>query len=466
LLSWEADVEIHALRAQGWTISAIARHVNADRKTVRAYLDGTRVPGVRQRNVPDEFAPFVEYCRVRLADDPHLWAVTLYDEVGELGYPGGYSTFTRAVRELKLRPHCEPCAAAKGRDHAIIAHPAGEETQWDWLELPDPPAGWDVGTQAHLLVGALSHSGKWRGVLADAEDLPHLVEAIDAVVRRLGGLTRRWRFDRMATVCSPTSGRLTASFAAVAKYYAVAVDVCPPRHGNRKGVVEKANHSAAQRWWRTLPDGISVQAAQSGLDKRAALMDERRRTRDGVKVSVAELAAGERLRPPPPAPYPAELEVVRVVTAQALVSLRGNQYSVPPGMSGTRVLVRHRLGADHIQIATAGGAVVAEHRRAPDGAGSVIRDTHHVIALETAVLKAFSDGRPCKHKTRRPPSDAAQAEAARLRGMPEDDPAARVVIDLAAYAAVAARLNQATPSTADGDANSKRDKKSHDKERA
>jgi hypothetical protein len=35
LLSWEVDVEIYALRAQGWTISAIARHVGADRKTVR-----------------------------------------------------------------------------------------------------------------------------------------------------------------------------------------------------------------------------------------------------------------------------------------------------------------------------------------------------------------------------------------------------------------------------------------------
>jgi transposase len=449
LLSWEADVEIHALRAQGWTISAIARHVGADRKTVRAYLSGVRTPGVRARGTPDEFARFVEYCRLRLADDPHLWAATLYEELAELGYPGGYSTFTRALRHRRLRPHCEPCAAATGRDHAIIEHPPGEETQWDWLELPDPPAGWGAGGQAHLLVGALAHSGRWRGVLADAEDFPHLVEALDAVVRRLGGLTRRWRFDRMATVCSPSSGRLTAAFAAVAKYYTVAVDICPSRHGNRKGVVEKANHAAAQRWWRTLPDTVSVADAQASLDRRAAALDGRRRSRDGQQLTVAELAAGERLRPAPAMPYPAQLDVVRVVSAQALVSFRGNQYSVPPGMSGSRMLVRHRLGADTLTIATAGGAVVAEHRRAPDGAGATVRAEHHVIALETAVLKAFSDGKPCKHKTRRPPSDAAQAEAARLRGLPDADPAARVVIDLAHYAAVAARLNQTTQSTVD-----------------
>jgi hypothetical protein len=77
------------------------------------------------------------------------------------------------------------------------------------VELPDPPVSWNAGPHAHLLVGALSHSGLWRGVLAEAEDLPHLVEAIDAVVARLGGVTRRWRFDRMSTVCTP-SGRLNA----------------------------------------------------------------------------------------------------------------------------------------------------------------------------------------------------------------------------------------------------------------
>jgi transposase len=31
----------------------------------------------------------------------------------------------------------------------------------------------------------------------------HLVDGLDRVARRLGGLTRRWRFDRMATFCQP-----------------------------------------------------------------------------------------------------------------------------------------------------------------------------------------------------------------------------------------------------------------------
>lgn len=164
-------------------------------------------------------------------------------------------------------PHCEPCQASAGRDAAIIAHPPGEETQFDWLELPGPPPAWGPGSHAHLLVGAVSASGRWRGVLAEAEDFAHLAEALDQVARRLGGLTRRWRFDRMATVCDPGSGRLAGTFAGLAKYYEVGADICPSRHGNRKGVVEKANHSAAQRWWRTLPDDATWAAAQAGVTR-------------------------------------------------------------------------------------------------------------------------------------------------------------------------------------------------------
>jgi hypothetical protein len=54
----------------------------------------------------------------------------------------------------------------------VIDHPAGEETQWDWVELPGPPASWGWGRHAHLLVGALSHSGGWRRALAESEEQP------------------------------------------------------------------------------------------------------------------------------------------------------------------------------------------------------------------------------------------------------------------------------------------------------
>ena len=119
-------------------------------------------------------------------------------------------------------------------------------------------------------------------------DQPHVIDGLDRVARQLGGLTRVWRFDRMATVCHPATGRVTASFAAVAKHYGVSVAICPPRHGNRKGVVEKANHTAAQRWWRTLGDDVTVEAAQASLDRFCVdRFDQRTRVIGGTRATVA-----------------------------------------------------------------------------------------------------------------------------------------------------------------------------------
>jgi transposase len=66
MLTREEDIDAHALRRRGWTISAIARHLGRDRKTVRGYLAGRRAPGVRAGSGSDWFAPFAEYCAARL----------------------------------------------------------------------------------------------------------------------------------------------------------------------------------------------------------------------------------------------------------------------------------------------------------------------------------------------------------------------------------------------------------------
>lgn len=91
MLTREDDVDAPALHARGWTISAIARHLGHDRKTIRAYLAGGRVAGERARSGDGAFDPFVAYVTERLREDPHLWAMTLFDELTALRVqPGGH----------------------------------------------------------------------------------------------------------------------------------------------------------------------------------------------------------------------------------------------------------------------------------------------------------------------------------------------------------------------------------------
>ena len=424
MFTQEEDVEAHALRKRGWSVSAIARHLGRDRKTIRGYLSGVRSPGERRRAGPDLFAPFEPYVRERLVEDPHVWATALYDELVGLGFDRSYQVLTRELRRRELRPRCEACAGVGGRATIEIAHPAGEEIQWDWLELPEPP--W--ANEAHLLVGTLSHSGKCRAVFCESEDQTHLVWAIDAVLRRLGGTASRWRFDRVATVCDPGSGRLRASFASVARYYGVAVDICPARRANRKGVVESANHFITQRFWRTT-QFADMADAQAKLDRFLDTTGDERR-RDGV--SVGEAALAERLTGLPVAPYPATVKVTRRVGASALISYLGNRYSLPPGLEGAEVGVRHRLGEGELEILAPSGAVVACHRMAISGAGALVRTDAHHSALEEVVLAAFTTARPCVRKANRPPGVGAQQAAAALRAGVTDGQ--EVLVDLGVWA--------------------------------
>jgi hypothetical protein len=437
MLTWGDDVEVHALHERGWSIMAIARHLGRDPKTIRAYVRGERTPG-RRRSAPDPLGPFVAYLAARFADDPHIWASALYDEVTRLGYGLSYVSFARQLRQHGLRPHCEACTGVRGRVTIEIAHPPGAEVQWDWFERRRAPWG---GT-AYVLLGTLPHSGRVRGVLAEALDQPHLVEAIDGVLRRLGGTARVWRTDRLATVIVPGTGDVQPSFAPVAKHYGVSVEPCPPRRGNRKGSVESAVRFVCGRWWRTMT-ATTMAEAQGSLDRFCATVGDARprplaRLGDAAgdgppatrRPTVGELADAEPLLALPAAPYPATVEVGRLVGADATVGFRGNRYSVPPGLTGTELILRHRLGTATVEVHALSGTVLASHRLAAPGAGTVVRTPQHRAALEGVVLGAFTTARPCDRKANHPPGPAALAAAAWLLGPQGHE----VVVDLARYA--------------------------------
>jgi transposase len=430
MLTYGEDVEAHALFQRGWTISAISRHINRDRKTVRAYLNGTRQPGARARSRPDPLAPFVDYLVARFADDPHVWASALHDEVCRLGYVQSYPSFARQIRTAGLRPHCEACRGVKGRDTIEIDHPVGEEIQWDWFERRNAPWG---GT-AYVLLGTLPHSGRVRGVLAEKMDHAHLVSAMHEVMCRLGGTARIWRTDRLATVITPGTRDVQASFAPVAKHYAAVVEPCPPRRGNRKGSVESSVRFVSGRWWRTMSDK-TPETAQRSLDQFCATTGEERERRfaDGTRTTVRVLADAEVLLALPPMPFPATIEVERVVADNATVAYRGNAYSVPPGLGGSNLLVRQRIGSLTIDVVAASGSILVTHRFAPDGSGALVRSVEHRAALERAVLSAFTTARPCDKKANRPPGDAVLREAAKLLGAHGREP----TVDLSVYAEIA-----------------------------
>jgi transposase len=418
------DVEADALFKRGWTVSAIARHLGRDRKTVRTHLLKERSPGVRRTSRADPLDEYRAYVAARFTDDPHLWASALFDEVVALGYPASYVSFARQVRLAELRPHCEACTGVKGRESIEIDHHPGDEIQWDWFERRKAP--W--GQTAYILLGTLSYSGRTRGVLSESMDQAHLIEAMDQVMRRLGGTARAWRTDRLATVIVPGSADVQRSFAPVAKHYGAVITPCPPRRGNRKGVVECGGKFCCGRWWRTMT-ATTMADAQVSLDRfwsttgdarlrpPGRYLDPGEQTHDQGRPrwpTVCSLAETESLMALPAAPYPAAIEVHATPDNKASVAFRGNRYSVPPGLGATELTLRHRLGTSSLEIFSPSGTELVSHRLARRGSGALIRTEAHRAALEAVVLGQFTTRGPCDRKANKPPGPVALAERARL----------------------------------------------------
>lgn len=429
MLTREEDVEAHALWKRGWSISAIARHLGRDRKTIAKHLNSGTGAGAR-KGPEDRFGKFVPYIVARLTDDKHLRTTVLYRELVELGFAASYQTLTREIRSRELRPACNECRGAhRGAATIEIDHPPGEEMQFDWLELPHTP--W--GDPACVLVGALSYSSKCRGVFSDGHTTGHITECLDGVLRRVGGTTRRWRTDRMAGVVIPGTKNLTPAFSDVAKFYGAAVDICPRGRAQRKGVVEAANKYLTQGWWRSA-DVRSPAQAQDSLDSFCGIVADQRQRGD---TTVAGLADKERLSPLPATPYPAIIEVRNKVTPSALVPFDGNFYSVPPGLIGSEVTLRTGLRAAKIEIYSPAGALVTTHVRTPKGRRAIVRAPEHRAALEALVLDGFTTDEPCRRKANRPPGNAAKTAASVLRG---ETPDIADDIDLATYERLAKEM--------------------------
>jgi transposase len=123
-------VMILDLHRQGLTVSAIARELGIDRKTVRKCIARGLEPPVygprkpRQRRID----PFVSYLRQRVAAYPGLTGRRLLRELREHGYEGGYTTVTDVLREL--RP--APLQAFEVR----FETPPGDQAQVDFAQFP------------------------------------------------------------------------------------------------------------------------------------------------------------------------------------------------------------------------------------------------------------------------------------------------------------------------------------------
>jgi transposase len=350
-------VMILDLHRQGLSVSAIARQIGVDRKTVRTYIAKGLEPPAYKRRPPTEglVASFEPYLRDRLAAYPGLTARRLFREIRERGFEGGYSVVRDCVRDI--RP-------VSGAGYEVrFETPPGDQAQVDFarfeVEFTDEPG---VRRIVWLFSMVLGYSRLIWARFVVHQDLQSVLRCHIAALEAIGGTPRTILYDRMKTavIGEDEDGLVVYNRALVdlARHFGFQPRACRPYRAKTKGKVERPFRYVREDFFlggvfRNLAD-LNDQLGH-WLDTVA-----NPRVHATTQRVVNETFAEERasLQALPLVPYRSVLRLERRASHEGMVSVGGNLYSVPD-TTRRRVFDVHVL-ADEIRIFE-DGELVASH---------------------------------------------------------------------------------------------------------
>jgi transposase len=388
LQQWEA---VHERRSRGQSISAIARELELDRKTVRSCLRQAAWQPYRRA----EAASLLDAHRRWLAErapEVNYSARILWQELrAQRGFAGSYVIVRRAVAPLRL------AASVAALTQRRFETGPGEQAQCDWGQISVPLGG--VRTQLHVFVMTLGYSRRGFALGCLRERMGDLLGAHEAAFAHFGGRCEFLLYDRMRTVVLGTSGgkpRLNPTFAAFAAHWGFTPRLCQPYRAQTKGKVESGvkyvkRNFVPGRVFRDLED-FNAQLATWQVE--VADLREHGTTHQRPIDRFAEEARALA----PTAGHASFLQAMvrdRVVADDWLVSIDGNRYSVPFMLIGKTVQVVRQGGSWVIRHR---GAEVAEHAvlagrgqlsvRPEHGPGAAARNARQRYAAPRLALAA------------------------------------------------------------------------------
>lgn len=374
---------IHERRRGGQSVSAIARDMDLDRKTVRSALRRSVWQPYARQESPGMLAAHMAWLSER-APQVNYSATILHRELrDQRGFAGCYELVKVAVRPLRAE------ASAAGLTQRRFETAPAEQAQVDWGQwsvlLGEQPA------VVHVLIMTLGYS---RRAYAEAflnERIGNVMAAHEHAFAHFGGRCETILYDRMRTVVIGSEEgkvRLNPTFEAFARHWGFTPRLCQPYRAQTKGKVE----SGVKYLKRNFAPGRSYRDLD---DFNAQLMDWLIRVAD-VRLHgtthqrpIDRFAdeAGALVATASQASFLQAMVRDRIVAEDWLVSIDGNRYSVPFDFIGRTV-----------QVVREGGHWVIRHR------GAVI--ARHGVLAGRAQLSIDAAHAPT---ARRKPPPAAQA---------------------------------------------------------
>ena len=363
---WEA---VHERRARGQSVSAIARELELDRKTVRTCLRQPAWRPYRRAEAAGQLDAHREWLAQR-APQVNYSARILWQELrSQHGFGGSYVIVRRAVAPLRM------AASAAALTQRRFETGPGEQAQCDWGQITVALGG--VRTGIHIFVMTLGYSRRGFALGCLRERMGELLAAHEAAFAHFGGRCEFLLYDRMRTVVLGTSEgrpRLNPTFAAFAGHWGFTPRLCQPYRAQTKGKVESGvkyvkRNFVPGREFRDLED-FNAQLAAWQLE----IADVR--VHGTTHERPIDRFVDEARALAPTAGHASFLQAMvreRVVADDWLVSIDGNRYSVPFVLIGKTVQVVREGGAWIIRHR---GVVLAEHSVLAGRAQLSVRPVH------------------------------------------------------------------------------------------
>jgi transposase len=303
--------------------------------------------------------------------------VSVHNKLRAEGFDGGYSTITRALREIR-----GPRFSSADRVSVPIHTDPGEEAQFDFCDLSDWSQRW--GWSARLwCFGMILSWSRWRmWWFTTSEDRQHTFEGMARFFDRVGGVPAVCRTDRMGALGRSQGQRfvLHAPSVGFAAHHATTITSCKARDAKRKGKVERPFRQLREVF---LPE-VELDGIPDNLDElnRRAVQWLNIRVHSVPSRSTSELPSARLVVE---RPFLTTLPRVRFDTDY--VDTRRVHNIVPLGQL---VEVRRVVDAEVFEIRCA-GRVVATHQRGKGDEHGVVWDPVHRHQAETIALHDKTD---------------------------------------------------------------------------
>jgi transposase len=333
MIDYDQFCRIKKYQSEGLKAGQIAQEMSLDSRTVGKWLESAkfqpRLPSLRE----SKLEPYKNEI-VRLLERHPYSATQIFQQIGELGFSGGYTIVKEFVRMVRPRPR---------KAFLKLTFAPGECAQVDWGSYGSVAVG-NTRRRLSFFVMVLGHCRLMYVEFTVSQTMEHFLGCHQRALEFFGGVPKKIMVDNLkSAILQRITGRdpvFNPRYLDFANHYGFRIVPCGVGKGNEKGIVENAVGYVKKNFLAGLePTDFKVlnPAARQWLDSVANVRLHGETRKKPVEMFPEEAAC---LSPLPANPYDTgTISQVRA-SKQFRVVLDTNRYSVPAEYAGAKLTMK------------------------------------------------------------------------------------------------------------------------------